>query len=179
MLKKALKIAIASAIGGILVLFTIHISPYSAITESILQRSGGEFSMNSILSGRLSFWEGALMSVFDSPVLGLGPDGFRYSEGVIPKTVQPHSSLIQLIVEFGWLGAAIIIYRSWSFIAPMCKGLGRNPSSHSTRIYLVAFLFAYLIYSLVDGLFYHVLPMVHLAFIMPLLFAFWKNDIND
>ena len=173
---RALKISTLFIVLGAVGLTLIHISPYASLTESLILRTTSGFDMNSLLSGRLSFWHGALVSVMDNPLLGLGPDGFRHSEGVIPNTIQPHSSLIQLVVEYGWFGGAIILYRAWLFVAPQCRNLTSDSLNSRKRTCLVAFLIAYFIYSLLDGLFYHVLPMLHLAILMPLVFAFWKDS---
>ena len=174
--RKALKLGslfLALTIGLLLLL---SLTPYSSLTSSIVERTAQLGSIDQILSGRLSFWRGALRSVFESPLLGLGPNGFRWSEGAIPPAIQPHSSLIQLIVEYGWLGGSIILYRCWLFFAPLCRDLRSNNINERYRLCLVAFFLSYLLFSLVDGLFYHVLPMLHLAILIPLLFALTEQQ---
>ena len=178
-LRQAIKIGAIGLFLVVALLLILSFTPYSSLTTSIVERTAHISKLNQIFSGRISFWQGGLISVFETPILGLGPNGFSWSEGAIPETAQPHSSLIQLIIEYGWLGGGIILYRSWLFFAPMCRNLKHDTSSNKYRLCLALFFLVYLLYSLVDGLFYHVLPMLHLALLVPILFASTKQQFAD
>ena len=119
-----------------------------------------------VMSGRLGFWRGVVDHSFESPILGHGPDGYRLLPSRIQGQVQPHSSLFQLVVEFGWVGGMIILVIFWRFFRQFYTGTrpfgGSNNSEHLQKS-MLAFISAFLLFSLIDGLLYHALPLAHFA----------------
>ena len=160
------------AISTSALLFT----PSDQFIVEMVQRSSvpdvSTSSINSILQGRLSFWGGVALHSIDRPVLGFGPDGYRLLPSRIHGQIQAHSSLFQLIVEFGWVGGMIILAVFWRFFRQFYTGtrlfVGAGTPEH-LRLCMLSFISAFFIYSLIDGLLYHGLPLAHFAILTAML----------
>ena len=165
---------LALAIVGVLVILSF--TPAASLTESIILRSQQLTNPDQLLSGRIGFWKNALASIKDSPLLGLGPEGYRWSLSVPQGVRQPHNSFVQLAVEFGYLGAAIVLVTFARVTIPrISKFHSRDPATTSVYTGVSAILVAAFVYSLVDGVFYHFLPLIHVA----VLAAVWFAAVNE
>ena len=120
--------------------------------------------------GRLVVWLEAWESVRDHLAFGLGPQGYLF----MPNRsfgVQPHSALVQFVVEWGLVGAVLFLgLLAYGFcfgvIAHIAKAQeGLDPAALSAGSIIVALS----ILGLVDGTFYHPQPSLYLA----IAFAVW------
>ena len=123
-----------------------------------------------VTSGRLLLWLEAWESVRPHLAFGLGPQGYLF----MPNRsfgVQPHSALVQFVVEWGLVGAALFLgllaYGFWiGFAAHVARATaGLDPAALSAGSIIVALG----VLGLVDGTFYHPQPSLYLA----IAFAIW------
>lgn len=131
--------------------------------DRLLGRAVEYGGLNDFSTGRTEVWQYTLAAIADHPFLGLGPDGFAYlSPPVMRLPVQPHSMPLQLVSDWG-LPAALVF-----FALVLIAGLqwwrrsneaDTDATDHTARVTAGALIVAYLAHSLVDGPFYHALPM--------------------
>jgi hypothetical protein len=124
--------------------------------------------------GRIEIWARAAVAALDAPLIGYGPDGYRTSQCCSRHNVQPHNSILQVLLESGLLGLGAAVMLIWrSFRRPVAELLRIRSSEDidRTQALLVSILFGFFVYSLVDGLFFHVVPLVLFAIIAGLFFA--------
>lgn len=158
--------------SSVLILILLKISPFHSIVDSLIYRSGNFSSIDHILSGRPRIWNNALNSLNNQTFLiGMGPGSYLWTDNVQFGTVQPHSMIIQLIIEYGYLGGSVILMCCCYFLYPLYKSNMVAEHLKIEHLCLCCFFAAYLVYSLVDGLFYHAYPMLHLAIIIPIWFS--------
>lgn len=76
-------------------------------TYSITTTTPGQVSADSLTTGRAHMWSAALNAVKDNPLLGLGPNGYSR---ILPRLygMQPHNIVVQVLVEWGVIGALLI-----------------------------------------------------------------------
>ncbi|WP_211242730.1 O-antigen ligase family protein [Sinimarinibacterium sp. CAU 1509] len=123
-------------------------------------------SVNHISSGRIGIWTGSLERLMQSTpavFFGYGPDALLRLG--IPANlpgnggiVQPHSAIIQWLLEFGVVGTLAIV----GVLATSCRqalGVLAGNSELSSQKTAAALLLALLVYALVDGIFYHAIPL--------------------
>jgi O-antigen ligase len=110
------------------------------------------------------------------PVLGHGPDGFRFSEieRPHPGIYQPHNSVVQVLVEFGITGlvlVSLVFFQELRRFHGRLTGQRENSPVDTTAVLLFGLLIGFLVFSLVDGLFYHSVPLLMISVLSPLAFA--------
>lgn len=151
----------------IAVFILLALSPFSALTDSLILRSQNIGDINQLLSGRVSFWQNSLSSIADSPLLGLGPEGYRWTIDALPSIAQPHNVVVQLFVEYGYFGGGIILVLVLGFIVWCATAKLKDKAQQELHFLLSAFIYSYILFALVDGLFYHTIPMLHLVLVVP------------
>jgi O-antigen ligase len=130
---------------------------------------------------RIDLWQASLLQIIKRPVLGHGPDGYVLSRCCPKGTVQPHNSLIQFMFEFGILGTGIALAALGVFLWRPLKllriSLARAQPDITLGI-LVSLPASLLVFSMVDGLLYHAVPLLNFSIIMGLLgaAASWRRD---
>lgn len=127
-------------------------------------------NLNELSSSRLDIWRACLPFAADAPLLGHGPDGYRF---LMPKMdgQQPHNVLVQTALAGGapalllfFLGAAALIRRATAARPP--------PRAASPQwIAASAMLAGALAGGLFDGTFYHLLSTSGVALAAGLLLA--------
>jgi O-antigen ligase len=132
---------------------------------SALVRSGGGASADQISSGRMEIWSALLPYIAERPWFGWGGEAFH---ALMPNTwvLQAHNGVLQLLLEWGGVGLILISIGIWIVLSPGMKSLfrGAGPDQSPPALVLgVSLVFSLLFLSLVDGVFYHGLP---LAFLM-------------
>ncbi len=116
-------------------------------------------------SSRLRLWQLSLEQVMARPLFGSGPEGYWLS-GCCDRSVrQAHNFMLQLLMEFGLIGCAIGLLLA----ARAVKGMGGFTGTAKLVLatpgnrLLACLLAAFLAYSLIDQMMYHLLPLLHLA----------------
>jgi len=124
-------------------------------------------------SGRLQVWGGTLQAIAASPLFGAGPDGYWLSGCCGRTLLQPHNVVLQLLLDIGLVGCSILLL----LIGCAVRRLGPTRArvervlASPTRVVLAGLLGSYLAYGLIDGLFYHPLPLMHFALFSGLMAA--------
>ena len=150
--------------------------------ESLLLHLYERSSLEGLTSNRTEIWLTSLKRIGENWPLGFGPEAFialRKSMD-IETFVHPHSIFVQSLMEWGVIGSLIyfsILYRSLStaFGNIDFKNL---PSMNPVVVIAFFTLCGLLANSLIDGIFYHVLPIYFASIAFAILCA--KNcDINS
>jgi O-antigen ligase len=140
-------------------------------TYSLLDRTtiptGDTVSMLYV-NDRTRLWLDSLLAIAQRPLLGFGPNGFIRSGCCNPLWVQPHNSILQLLLEFGFLGLVALTWAAVSLFGPRIRQIvyqtprsGRDP----LQVAALAILTAFAAFSLVDGLLYYPVPLVNFALV--------------
>lgn len=132
-------------------------------------------TLNGISSSRLAIWQGTLASAFSSvngALFGYGPESFermaifrQFKQYIL----HPHNTLVQWFFEYGLIGAGLLLI-STIFLTIKCilpslfQGRGIERVCASTLIGMMVF-------SLVDGVFYHPAPLLFMTLMWAYLFA--------
>ncbi len=120
--------------------------------------------INGFSTGRLNIWREALQAWAAHPWLGLGPDNYRLLPPQTHGGIQPHSLFIQVLVDWGLLGAlpflALLGTACWQGLVRLLREA--DPLRRTARTTAVAFIIGATAHSLVDGLYYHPHPLLFL-----------------
>lgn len=144
------------------------LTPNIFVRIAVLGEPGAGFD-----SGRLWMWGESLWEIARHPLFGQGPEAYMTSGCCLRSVRQPHNVILQLMMEFGIIGCAILGVVVWRTV----KRLGgpvvllRRVTSSDSSLVLAAATAAYLAYGMIDGVFYHPMPMLHLALFCGLLGA--------
>jgi O-antigen ligase len=127
------------------------------------------------VDSRIHLWQGALQAIKERPLLGYGPEGYQASHCCSPGHVQAHNAVLQITIECGVIGLLAFAWLAWLTIGDALIRLYRQKKSGDAIIpgrALVASLIASLLaYSMVDGILYHVIPLLILSILCALLFS--------
>lgn len=127
---------------------------------------------NSLSSGRLDIWFKAFEAGINHNVLfGFGPNGYTYvSPTILTNTVHPHSSLFQLISEYGFVGFALLILL---FINTLNIWNKNQPVQNKNTVIILSrvSVLSFIIGSTVDGHFYYNFSLIYLGIIFSLSFT--------
>lgn len=130
----------------------------SAVIRTELSDSISEMS-----SGRLDIWKMLMGPISERPWFGWGGEGFMAVRGALPF-VQAHNVLFQLVIEWGFIGAALILGAIAAILFGGMRRLLLDPRSEENAFlaFGISLTTAMLSLSLVDGVFYHGTPMTFL-----------------
>jgi O-antigen ligase len=142
-------------------------------------RTIGASSLDRLLSGRLSLWKVALEKINPPDgnlFFGHGPDVFRLQTD-FPGIIQPHNFFIQALLEWGLPGT---VFFSLLLVAlyKRCWNQAAGNKETTSELYHYPLLGAqalwvsYFFLGLIDGAFYHALPLTILAVCAAIIFAF-------
>lgn len=126
-----------------------------------IERTASAGSANALSTGRLDIWTATVEALQDNLWFGLGPEGYLFLE---TKTfgVHPHNLLLQFLTEWGLVGTIFFVALLALVFRAALVNLRREtrPLHRTARITAIALLAAFTIHSLVDGLYYHVVPLM-------------------
>jgi O-antigen ligase len=121
---------------------------------------------------RLGIWRDSLTAIAQRPILGFGPEGYQLSGCCNPNVVQPHNSVLQILLEFGVLGLVVFAWVAIVVFGPRVRAITLHTprlERNSIDSTLLAILAGFAGFSLIDGLFYYPVPLVHFALVCALL----------
>lgn len=152
--KKIASLSLLTFVLGLGMAYTLEANNYSLSIKRLffIDHIENNSSPNQISSSRLDIYKDALNEVTNHhPFIGMGPDNYRYSTGLQSNVIptQPHSLLIQLIYEYGFIGLFLI-----SIIAYQLFQHQNDTNSKAYKVSLVTLLTC-IIAASVDGVFYH------------------------
>jgi len=129
-------------------------------------------NLNSFSSSRLVMYRKGLQQTWEiNPWFGVGPDGYRYLRPrPLPGYVQPHGIIPQILIEWGVVGSAFFLL----FISTLAWKWHKREQNDDIQILAKASLYALVIHSLVDGVFYHPFSLLTVAYIIP-----FTSNINS
>jgi O-antigen ligase len=124
-----------------------------------------QLGVESFDTSRLRIWQMALEQIMARPLFGSGPEGYWLSGCCDRRILQAHNFVLQFLMEFGLIGCGIVVLLA----ARAVKGMGGLAGT--TRLVLATpgnrvlacLLVAFLAYSLIDQMMYHLLPLLHFA----------------
>ncbi len=136
--------------------------------QLIAEKGSGAFNIvNQLSTGRLELWRFAFALSLESPVYGhgVGSAVWMFSGTGHGWAAQPHNAPIQWMLDFGLIGfflISIVLFKVYGpfVLALFMEIVKRKQTLSSEHRALTAFLMAYFIFSLTDGLFYHSQPMM-------------------
>lgn len=120
-------------------------------------------------SGRWAMWQDAIRGIAHRPWFGYGPEAYLTSHCCMGSTeypgtaVQPHSSVLLWLLEFGWVGTLLLANLAWAIVKSTAGShfdWAKKLTSDPELLTLTSTLVGFLAYSLIDGLFYHAIPLV-------------------
>ena len=157
-----------TAAGGLLLYVLLF-----ALGAETLQDVNAQNIANS--NGRGALWLDAGQRVLENPLLGIGPMHFAYYPNPA-SLAHPHSSLIQLAVEWGLpVAGTILLLFLWGCIAWIRafhrRGANNANKNHYETLYIALFntLIAGAVYSLVSGVIVMPLSQIMMASVLGLM----------
>jgi O-antigen ligase len=134
---------------------TLFLSGYSEAIDGIVDR----FMTG---RGRFKIWEYAVELIQSNYLFGIGPDAFYVIRRPRTWVIQVHNGILQILLEAGVIGCLLFV-TSISLLLVKAKqlisNLSRGSHEYQSSLLTFCFLIAYLTNSMVDGIFYHVLPI--------------------
>lgn len=122
-------------------------------------------SLRTFDSGRLKIWLGAARWIAGHPLFGKGVEAYQLS-GCCDRTVsQPHNVVLQLLMQFGLVGSAVIAALGWRAVRSLGgwrQVMTLALATVENRV-LAAILTGYVAFAMIDGLFFRELPLIHFA----------------
>lgn len=165
---------LAMLLGGVLVVAAGHDQLFARQVQKLAVASAG-----TVTSGRTGIWMAALEKLFATPesaLFGFGPDAtLRVGIGHWRAIAMAHNSIVQWLFEFGVLGAAILIAIFARATSNAITVLKDAATSQQAKV-MAALLLAVLVFSMTDGLLYHVAPLVMVLLMCAYLAAVRRAD---
>lgn len=144
---------------------------------SLFGRARGTAESLLYTADRLAMWQDALRGIADNPLFGFGAEGYQISQCCDRNYLQPHNFVLQFLLEFGAVGCLILAVAGvgiWKEVAPG-TGIFRAMRDSPAALAVGAILAGFCAYSLIDGLFYHAIPLLHFALLTGLLLSLVAN----
>lgn len=150
-----------------------HLLPDTSQLSVFARHEIGEDQLGT-MRARIGIWQDSWREIVKRPVLGHGPDAYVLSGCCLKGSVQPHNSVVQFLFEFGMLGTCValswLVAFLWRPLRFLLIGIGRGQPDVARGV-LVFLPVSLLVFSLVDGLLYHVVPLLTFSILMGLLGA--------
>lgn len=174
LLVSGLAAGLAMAIAYAFSVFFTH-SPFTGAIHSRVESV--EALVNT--TGRIEMWLDTIKAAMQHSWLGYGLDGYRVSRCCLKGSVQPHNTIVQWLMEFGVIGTCAVLWVFWRIIGKrLAQSLshGRTNPNLTALLSLIAGLF---VFGLVDGVFYHAIPLLLFAILCTLLYgAIGSEDLS-
>lgn len=136
-------------------------------------------NLQTFTSGRWGMWADSLIYAKQAWVFGYGPDAYlrmRYEIGSIQSAVQPHSSIVQVALEFGAVGltGALLV------LVLFCRRLvGFGRSAVGIPVVFFSCMFSLFVYSLFDGVFYHATSLWFFSIVVAAYFLICESSADS
>lgn len=130
-------------------------------------------------TGRTQIWREALQASLQHPWVGHGMDGYRTSGCCMRGTVQPHNTLVQWLMEFGVIGTAAVLWALWRIIGTRLVPSLRHGNANPAQAALLSLIAGLLVFGLVDGVFYHAVPLLVFSILCALLYRTARKSAGE
>ena len=147
----------------------VFLSGEAHIFLDSFHRSVARETLNGISSNRLGIWQRSLDALGEHWLLGFGPDAFIRLQVMSSNIVQPHSFIVQWLLEFGLVGTLALLLLLGTLMF-QCASTIVSKQSTSEEAIVAALLVSIVVFAFFDGLFYHVIPS-SLFLALALIFA--------
>jgi O-antigen ligase len=132
------------------------------------------------VDSRLHLWQDTLHAIKERPLFGYGPEGYQASNCCSPGHVQAHNAVLQIAIECGVIGLLAFAWLAKLTIGDALIRLYRQKKSGDAiipgRALVASLIVSLLVYSMVDGILYHVVPLLILSILCALLFSIRDGD---
>lgn len=149
-----------------------------AAGESLFARAEIGTSVIYRSAGRWPIWLDCVQAILERPWFGYGPEGYYFSRCCNPRTIQPHNFVLQLLMEFGFIGCALLIccaFKTLRNFGGSALLLKRAFVRRDIGL-LVSILSGFMMYAMIDGLLYHAIALLHFSLLVALLLSTLSND---
>ncbi len=137
----------------------ISVFPWNGIM-TMLGRTASAENLESLSTGRLQIWKEALQAWKQSPLLGLGSNAFAYIPRSSQFASQPHSMIVQFLLEYGVFGIVFLILIYAIFVKQVFLRLSYGfTNMQSSVLAAVSTIIALGIHGLVDGTLFYPQPV--------------------
>lgn len=179
----ALSCVAAVSVASLAVLYVDASHPFpNKKQQSVFTRNAAGEDQWGTTRGRIGIWQDSSSEIIKRPLLGHGPDAYVLSSCCLKGSVQPHNSLVQFMFEFGMLGTGIATVALGVLLRRPMKllraGLVRGQPDITLGV-LVFLPVSLLIFSLMDGLLYHAVPLLSFSLLMGMLCAAASPTLAD
>jgi O-antigen ligase len=135
-------------------------------------------SLNRLSSNRIVIWKQTIAAIFEKPLFGFGPEGYRFHPEHI-FGLHPHNSILQILVTYGVVSGCIFAFLFIKLLH-MCKlQIYDLKNRHLNQSVLATSVILSLsIHSVVDGTFYHAQPLFFLTLSSSIIVAIHLKNRN-
>jgi len=149
--------------------FVLVISDNTFLLSGQLEKTLFSEGLNRVSSGRLDIWVDSFNFANKSFFTGYGADSFR-GYGIGPSFIlHPHNSIIQFFFEYGVWGL-VLFSAFFLWLMSLCFQCILFDKFSCVDKVLSSIIVVMLLYSLVDGIFYHAAPFSFFVSLVSALF---------
>ncbi|MFP4541678.1 MAG: O-antigen ligase family protein [Opitutales bacterium] len=137
-------------VGALLSIAFVPAHPSLGVFRMIEASAQIEEGADRFASGRLALWGDAFARLREHPILGLGPDQYRFAAGLPARVFEPHNAVLQVWLEGGLVALAGFALLVLGFLREAWSPASRSPLGRAA----VGALLALLVAGLADGIAY-------------------------
>lgn len=129
--------------------------------------------------GRPAVWLESWRSFLEQPILGYGPEGFAIAGVTQGMLAQPHNIVLQVLLEAGLLGLLAILAFGWALFAKRLQAVASSRRRHplaDEEAGLLAIMAGFFAFGLIDGVFYHAIPLLCFVIVLSAWMAIRSPD---
>lgn len=159
--RKQERLLIAAIIFGFSLVFITDQHQY--LTQRKLIQTFSSESLNLMSAGRIQIWQDLIIlfnqQSWSTQLIGSSKNSYFYLQQTgYGQFIQPHNSYIQALLEFGYIGLAAYCYFSFILLKSAFSVLKNNRQLNLISTIAISLIGVWA-FSLVDGLFYHGIPL--------------------
>jgi hypothetical protein len=147
--------------GSVVKVAKLIVTGAPAATQNFGQTPLPQASLSTPVPGRFQLWQAAIAMVRDYPMLGIGPDNFRWMYGPYSSNARWNTDIhannlyLEFLADTGVLGLVTFMWFVWRITTLATQGLLTNhrDSSWIWRVALLASLSAWFVHGLLDYFF--------------------------
>lgn len=155
---------------------------FAAVAEAnIAVASSDDVDLNSLTTGRVLIWQETLAALWQSPMLGWGPNGYLFiPDHRMGFGIHPHNVFVQFLIEWGLLGASLTALLLIWLLGRLLRTLGLMlQAGKLAPVSAALVLLALSINGLADGTYYHAQSLYYLSLCFAVYPFFVRSKIQD
>jgi O-antigen ligase len=121
-------------------------------------------------SGRIDMWRESLEAGMHHFWLGVGPEAFKNNPHIPTwgHYTNPHNGFLQIFLEFGFLGLCLVLFSAIKLGKTI---LSVENWKSKRKVIWMSFVMSWMTYFLIDGVAYHVFPLLFFVVVLAYLTA--------